>query len=166
MSDVLTPLASAFQYTPDDLRANRQSQLSGRQRRRLWGRFWLLALGAGLMVIVPIALALGLALWSTDQSLSAAMNDTRTGLGYAVGFILGIFYVIANWSSMWTFFDLLRGRVVEIVGPAQLWGRYLIVDEARFVVDDHALQMLQSGVTYRVFMLPRSKTLLSIEFAE
>jgi hypothetical protein len=166
MSDVLTPLASAFRYTPDDLRANRQYYLSGRQRRRLWTRFWTLALGAALLFTVPIFLALGLALWSTDQSIGAAMNDTRTGLGYAVGFILGIFYVIANWSSLWMFFDLLRGRVTEITGPAQVWGRYLIVKDFRFVVDDHALQMLQSGVAYRVFILPRSKTLLSIEFAE
>ena len=166
MADVLTPLAAAFHYTPDDLKANRQYRLSGRQRRALWLRFWLVALGAVLLFTVPILLAWGLVLWSSAQGLNAAINDTRAGLGYAVGVILGSFYVIANWSSLMMFFDLLRGRVVEVTGPAEIWGRYLTIGDRRFVVDVDALQMLQPVLNYRVFLLPRSRAMLSIEFAE
>jgi hypothetical protein len=166
MSDLLTPLAAAFHYTPDDLKANRQFRLSGRQRRAQWLRFWLVALGAVLLFTAPILLAWGLVLWSGAADLNAAINDTRAGLGYAVGFILGSIYVIANWASLLMFFDLMRGRVVEATGPAEVWGRYLTIGGKRFVVNEDELQMLQSGFAYRVFLLPRSRTLLSIEFAE
>ena len=166
MADLLTPLAAAFEYTPDDLKANRQGRLSGRQRRALWMRFWGVFLGLVLLVVVPIVLAWGLVLWSSDDGLSAAMNDTRAGLGYAVGAILGIFFAVANWPSLMMFFDLMRGRVRESTGEAHIWGRYLTVGDDRFVVGQDALNMLQPGLNYRVFLLPRSRTLLSIEFAE
>jgi hypothetical protein len=167
MSDKpLTPLADAFHFTPDDLRANRENRLSGRQKLKQWRRFWGHLGGGVMLVVAPILITWGLILWGSEQSLSDTIYDSRSLIGYVIALMLGVIYVIANVSALVLFFDLLRGRVYVVRGTAEVWGRYLKVGGYRFVMDEGDLSMIQPGMHYRVFILRLSQTLLSIEFAE
>ena len=161
-----TPLASAFHFSPDDLRVNRESRLSGRQRLYLWRRFGLLAGGGILLILTPMFLTWGLVMWSTEQNLDEVVYDDRVWIGYLIAVLLGVMYVVANHKSLALLVDLLMGHVQEERGIGQVWGRYLKIGKHRFVIDDDALEMIQSGLQYRVFVLPLSSTLLSIEYAE
>lgn len=163
---IISPFGEAFHFTHEDIRANRQRQLSWRQRRRLWGLFWLTLIGGLLLVMMPILVAWSLIWWATDQPFAAAMGDSRAGIGYLVGGLLGGMYFLANFKTLLLAVDLLGRRVRVLKGVAQIWGQYLLIGRHRFVIGEEAVGMLQSGLSYRVFILPASNTLLSIEFAE
>jgi hypothetical protein len=162
----LTPLADAFHFTPDDLRANRENRLSGRQKFKQWRRFWGYFWGGVLLIFAPILITWGLVMWGTEQSLSDTVYDSRSLIGYVIAVILGLIYITANFSPLILCFDLLVGRVYSVRGTAEVWGRYLRVGGYRFVMEEGDLSMIQPGMHYRVFMLQLSQTLLSIEFAE
>ncbi len=160
------PLASAFHFTGEDLQANRQGKITSRQRRRLWGRFLMLFCGGFLLLGIPILLAWALIAFATDQPFSEALWDGRMFSGYMIGLLLWSIYLGANYRVWLMAVDLLRGKVIPVVGPVRVWGQYLILENHQFVLEDAALALVKTGLRYRVFTLPQSSTLLSIEFYE
>src|SRR5688500_3361033 len=127
-------------------------------------KFWGLLFGGLLLMVTPVLLGWGLILWGSDEALT--FTDSRALIGYLVGLVLGIIYVVANWQDLLLLVDLMRGQVVTVEATAQVWGKYLILDRYRFVLDDAVLALMKSGLRYRAFVLPLSQTLLSIEFSD
>lgn len=166
LDEAVNPLAEAFRYTSRDLKLNRERRISGSQRRRLWLRFMGTAIGGLLLTLAPLLVTWGLLIWASGAGLSAALSDERALIGYMVGGILGGFYGLSNIKSLLLWADLLQSRVRIIKGPASVWGSYLQVGRYRFVIDERAAKLVQAGVSYRVYLLPASRTLLSIEFAD
>lgn len=166
ISETITPLASVFGFSADDLRANRERRLSFRQRRQLWGRFITTALGGLFLMIIPPVLVWFVIVWSTGQTLNETLGDQRAVFGYGIAALLGLMYCIANIKGLLLLVDLVGNRVRMIRGGANIWGSYLIMGHYRFVVDDDAAAFVQSGMRYRAYVLPASSTLLSIEFAD
>lgn len=163
----LTPLGAAFHFTPQDLRANRQGELSPAQRRTLWSRFVLTILGGGLLVLVPILVTWGLIMWAAQQNLNTTLSDNRALIGYLIAGMLGLIYFAANAQAVLLALDLWRGQTQAVVAPVKIWGGYLLMGKQRFLLDDDLdLSLIKSGLTYRAFILPLSQTLLSLEFAE
>jgi hypothetical protein len=160
------PLASAFRFTGEDLQANRQGKVTAAQRRRLWRRLFVVFFGGLLLLLVPILLAWSLITFATNQSFSEAFWDGRMFSGYLVGLLLWSIYLGANYRTWLLGLDLLRGKVISVAGPVRVWGRYLILEDYQFVIDETALSLVKTGLRYRVFILPSSCTLLSIEFSE
>ncbi|MFP4321408.1 MAG: hypothetical protein ACLFTK_03045 [Anaerolineales bacterium] len=165
-SDDRVTLGDVFNFTPDDIRANRQRRLSRRQRRRLWGRFIGTLLGGLVLMSVPVLLGLALISLETGISPRAALEDNRAIVGLLIGGLLGVLYALANWPSLLLLVDLIDGRVRSVRAPARLWGHYLLLGDERFVVGDDLDGLVRDGVRYRAFVLPLSKTLLSLEFAD
>src|SRR5436190_1210514 len=110
--DQLTPLGAAFNFTPQDLRANRQGEISPAQRSRLWWRFAVTSVGGILLILAPIFVTWGLIMWSERQSLPNTVSDDRALIGYLMGVMLGTIYVIANFHSLLLSVDLLRGKLL------------------------------------------------------
>lgn len=164
--DVINPLADAFNYTPDDLRANRAGKLSGRQSRRMWGRFIIALVQLLLLMTVPVGVTWWTVSWGADLSFEEVIYDNRAMIGYLVAAILSGFYLISNSSSLALIGDLLGRRVRPLRGEAAIWGRYLKMGKRRFVLDDDALAAIQPNLVYRAYILPASGVLLSIEYAE
>lgn len=159
-------LGPAFRFNADDLQTNRQGKLTARQRRRLWGRFWTLFLGGFGLLLVPILLTWSLIAFATKESLENALWDGRMMSGYLIGLLLWSIYLGANYKTWLLGIDLLIGKVTTVIGAVRVWGSYLMVEDYQFVLDETALKSINTGLRYRVFVLPRSSTLLSIEFSE
>ncbi len=166
ITDQSITLGDVFNFTPQDIRANRERRLSGRQRRRLWLRFWGLALGGALLVAAPVLLGLALISLETGISLGDALGDNRARVGMVLGALMGVLYALANWQGLALAVDLLDGRVRSLRAPARRWGQYLLLGDYRFVVGDDLEGLVRDGMAYRAFVLPLSKTLLSLEFAD
>jgi len=165
--DQLTPLGAAFHFTPQDLRVNRQGQVSPPQRSRLWKRFILTLLGGILLILAPTLITWILISWSARQSLPTTLTDDRAFIGYLIAVLLGLIYAAANFRTLLLCIDLLRGQVQPLVAPVRIWGEYLLIGQFRFVMEEETdLTLIKSGLTYRAFVLPMSQTLLSLEFAE
>lgn len=162
----VTPLAAALNFTLQELRANRGGEFTASQRRRLRLRLLASTLEAIVLMFAPVLLAWGLVIGSTSQSLATTITDQRTLIGYLFGAVLMVVYIAANFRVFLLAADLWVGEIVIIEAPAQLWGRYLILDSYRFVLEEATLALVKPDVSYRACILPRSHTLLSIEFAE
>lgn len=159
-------LGPAFRFSGEDLQANRQGKLTAKQRRRLWGRFFMFFFGGFLLLFVPIILALVLIALATGSALADTFWDGRMVSGYMVGLLLWSIYLGANYRTWLIVIDLMRGKVISVTGAIRTWGRYLMVEDYQFVVDEDALNLVKDGLRYRIFTLPFSSTLLSIEFSE
>lgn len=169
MTNELSPLAQlgkAFGYSVDDLKNNRVGRLSRRQRRQVWGRFSLTLIGWLLLLLFPIGVGLALVLWDGQTSFSDALFHPATSAGYLVGGLLALFYGVVQFSTLMLVVDVLRGRVHAISGPVERYGRYLYVKRSRFLLEQHKLDLIQSGLRYTFYILPGSRQVLSIEFAE
>lgn len=158
MTDAITP----FGYKTQDVRRNREGHLSAGQRRQLTQRWLVTVLGGVALVFAPIVLAWILILWGTGDNFAAVIS--QAWLGYLIGLLLGILYAAVNFRSLLLGLDLLRGIVKPVSGMARMWGEYLIVGQDRFVIEQR--ELIQDGLQYRVFFLPASRTVLSIEFSE
>jgi len=163
----LLPLGDIFIFTGEDLRRNRDGGLSWGQRRKLSLQFIGVVLSALPLVALPILAAWGLSAWqSPPTNPQAFLNANGTQYGYLFGGTLGLLYFLSNVRLFLLGLDLLRGRVVPLRGLAQTWGKYLFIGRRSFVVEEAVLKNVQTGLNYRVFTLPLSGLLLSIEFAE
>jgi hypothetical protein len=163
----LLPLGAEFRFNAHDLQTNRHRRLTTRQSRRLSGRFLGTFFGGVFLMAAPVALALGLLMWIEGQGLGQSLGDSRLTLAYLVAGILGLFYALANGQTLLIPWDLWWGRVASVRGTGQLWGSYLVIGgKYRFVVDERARAAIQPALIYRVYLLPASKILLSLEYAE
>lgn len=152
-------LASANDFSPDDVRQNHEGLLSAHQRDRL------LRSGGyhGLMFLIGTALLMapfrdGPRTWSTETVL----------LLVAVEAILVFSF---GWSAASIVADLWRGKVSSVDGV--VWshshrvrgGRsyFYIMDSHRFHVTKAAYAALVAGRSYRIFYASQSKRLVSIE---
>ncbi|NDJ87491.1 MAG: hypothetical protein GYB66_16575 [Chloroflexi bacterium] len=165
----LTPLArlgEAFDFSMDDLRANRNGTVTRRQRRKVWRRF-LASFGTAVgLFLVPVIVGWWLASWDQSLSLLEFLTAESALVGYLTGLLLAGFYISVNISSFLLSVDILRGQVVAVSGPVRRYGHYLFVDQQRFLLEAASLDLIQSKFHYTFYMLPGARHILSIEFAE
>ena len=147
-------LAAAHGFQMDELDTNRQGRVAGGQRSLLVSKllFLVVVLGVGLgWVIWQFALVLQYAPWSF--------------LG------LGFFLLIMGMLTRERWLDLLEGRALMLEGLVQAIEEssddsssyYYVLDRQRFSVSAIAHKALVPGERYRLYYLPHSKKLLSIE---
>lgn len=165
----LTPtarLGSAFSFTPDDLRANREGRLTLRQRRDLLSHFWSTALMGLLLLLGPILVGVILVWWGTEKSFGDILTDSATLAGYLTGIIAFGFYIFINYKSLLLPLDVLRGRVRALSGPVKRHGLYLQIRNSQLLLEEVVLDLIQDGLHYTFYILPRSHKILSVEFSE
>jgi hypothetical protein len=153
-------LAEGNRFTLDDLAANRAGRLSGRQARRLLAPLIMLApvcvpfvvIGAGVLYLAltesmlrPSGLVIGITFTGGGLLMLAyALSRVADTLGREVRSIAGIVTAERDSSGDSTTF------------------RYK-VNKMKFQVSGLAYTALISGLAYRIYYTPRSKTLVSIE---
>lgn len=165
----ITPLArlgQAFHFSGEDLQLNRRGKLSEAQRRfllHLFGRGLLLALS---LWALPALIGLILVWWGKDEAFPTLLFEEEAALGYLVGFLLSAIYCLVNLNQFLLLVDVMDGRVKTVKGIVQRIGFYLEIQEQRFLVEAHVLDLIQSGLHYRFYFSPYARRLLSVEFAE
>ncbi len=165
----LTPLAQlgkAFDFSNADLRANRDRQLTRRQRRAIWMRFLVTLFYWLMLLTVPSAVGLVLLTWGSDKSLAEIIFSTEAAIGYGTGALLSSFYAAVHYQTLLLVVDAFRGRVVAVSGPVRRYGQYLYLNQRRFLLETDSHDLIQNGVSYTLYILPGSQHILSIEFAE
>ncbi|PJF44300.1 MAG: hypothetical protein CUN55_04670 [Phototrophicales bacterium] len=169
LHDELTPIARlgrAFNFSSDDLRANRAGRTTLRQRKRLWRRFWTHNFIFLMLLISPIAVSWVLVAWGTQESIFSVWDERPALIGYIVSAILGVFYLIGNFQNWLMALDLMRGRVQAVSGTVERYGHYLYIGSFRFLLESGTLALIQSELKYTLYVLPSSQVILSLEFAE
>src|SRR5574341_809388 len=111
-----------------------------------------------MLLAAPLLLAWALISQTTSKPFTAAITDQRALIAYLFGIILMLAYTTVNYRAFLLVIDLLRGKIIVINVPAQLWGRYLILGDYRFVLEESNLSLIKPGVTYRACLLPYSHT--------
>jgi len=165
--DLLTTLAQANQFSLSALAANRAGRLTPEQAEGLRWRarrkllLSLVAMGAALLIVVPVGISgggstlVGLVVFGTIITLAGGqqiatslktLHDTTSG---AVAMIEG---VVTKSNSV---------DADEVGNGATTY--YYKVDGQKFVVSPAAYAVLPSGITCRLYYSPRGKQLLSIE---
>jgi hypothetical protein len=168
-NDELTPISQlgrALSFSYDDLRTNRAGGVTRRQQRMLWQRFWGGAFIFIILLIVPIAVSWVLVAWGTTQSLTSVVFDDTTTIGYLIGIMAGMLYLMTAMRNFLLAADLVRGKVRSITGPVERYGRYLYVGQERYLLQAGTLELVQSELHYTLYFLPVSQYILSLEFAE
>lgn len=153
-------LAEGNRFTMAELAANRAGRLSGRQARRIMAPLlWLAPFGA-VFVVFGGGFLRTVATSGMPQLLTLTM-----GLAFAsVG-------LVTLASGLRRVADVLGGQVRtvagKVIGEANSSGEsttyYYKVDKLKLRVPAHAYTALVSGMAYRIYYAPRSKTLVSIE---
>lgn len=168
MTDItpLTLLGESFGFSPTDLKDNRTGKLSFSQRQRLTRRF-LNALAVGLLLLLaPPIVAMILVSWGDGGSVSEILGALEVVVGLVIGLVLAGFFVVASMHLFVLALDLAQGVVRSVTGPVQRQGMYLRIGRRRFLVEEATLDLIQSGLKYTFYYLPRSSTIVSVEFAE
>lgn len=154
-NDLSNILAAANEFTHQEMELNRNGKISPRQRWSLLramlpNLFWLLLLAGGIV------------LGSSQQFLSQNI---------LVFLIVGFFLLMSGIEVAQTLLDLTVSPVTRLEGQGHkkvegsgnhTHHTYQIGQE-HFGVSDKAYDALTDGWNYRVYYLPRTKTLLSIE---
>lgn len=157
---LLDILASANKFTLDDLNLNRNGEMTSAQRMRaLPNMFFGLLFG-----LFP--LGFGIMLFTSEQDLTSLIFPL---------IILLIFALFAGFMFVNGLLDLLSQSPLVTEGVGHKEKRtsrskrsrktiyYYVIDGTRFQVGQDAYQALVDGERYRVYALPRSKRLLTIE---
>lgn len=151
---VLDALARVHHFDLSSLAANRQGQLSARQRLRLTRGV------VGLQVVI-VGL-MGLLVWMVVKA-----PQTEPWSTLIIGLILaGVAYATYRRVS-----DLLAGQVAQMEGFVSRVENtsddsstyYYVLDGKRFQVSSSAYAALVEGLRYRLYYTPTSKKLISIE---
>ncbi len=153
--DLLLALARAHRFSLDDLNLNRQGLLSRRQRAVLGRKllFWLVACPVVVVIITLLQL---------HQLLQAGF-----GAFMSEGLLLALLLALAY--PRWR--ELREGRVAALEGYGQpdkhtSKGRtsyYYKLGRQQFDVSSVAYRTLVPGMRYRLYYLPRTDKLVSIE---
>ncbi len=159
-------LGDAFNFTIEDLKANRARCITSRQKRIVWQRFWGMLLGGMGLLLMPPVVGWMLILWNTDQTLGDAIFDSAAVMAYIAGLLLSGFYVVVNFPKLLLALDTLRGRIQIVSGSVERYGRYLYVRKHRFLLEARTLDLIQTSLQYTFYILPSSRYILSVEFAE
>jgi hypothetical protein len=151
---VLDALAQAHHFDLSDLAANRQGQLSTRQR---------LGLTRGVVGLQVVTLgALALLVW---MLVSAPQTEPWSAL------ILGLILAGIAYATYRRVNDLLGGQVVWLEGvisrvedsSGDSSSYYYVLAGQRFSVSSTAYAALVESLRYRLYYTPRTKKLVSIE---
>lgn len=167
--DELTPIAqlgNAFNFSSNDLKANRTGKITARQRRVIWRRLFVSMISWLLLLIIPIVIGVILVGWGTPNTFSDTVFNEEALSGYITGLLLSTFYAIAHFNTMVMVVDALRGRIRRVSGPVKRQGKYIYVRKYRFLLDTATLDLMQTGLQYKFYVLPSSHHILSVEFAE
>ncbi len=168
MYEDVTPiyqLGEAFNFDGRDLMANREHRLSVKQRSRLLRTFWS-TLGTGaLLVALPGIITLAVLNWA-EFDLGSTIFSLEAIIAYGASLVLGVFYLVANFSNVLLIFDVMSGQVRHITGPIQRRGVYVRIGRQKFILEDVTLDLIQTGLRYTFYYAPRSKAIVSVEFAE
>ncbi|MBI5930460.1 MAG: hypothetical protein HY862_14210 [Chloroflexi bacterium] len=165
----LTPIAQlglAFHFTSEDVRANRDGRLTLKQRRELLAQFWSTLFIGLLLLLGPSLAGLILVWWGTQNSLGDVLTNNASLAGYLTGAIALTFYVVMNYKLLLLPLDIMRGRVLILSGPVKRHGLYLQVRHAQLLMEAATLDLIQDGLQYTFYILPRSRKILSVEFSE
>lgn len=169
MQSELTPISQlgrAFNFSNEELRANRAGRTTRRQRQRLWRRFWAHQLILALLIVAPVVVTWVLVAWGQKVALFSVWGDNASLIGYMVSAILAVFYLAGNFQGWLMGIDLLGGHVQAITGIVERYGHYLYIGQYRFLLESGTLALIQSEVRYTLYVLPNSQVILSLEFAE
>jgi len=163
--ELLHTLAQANHFNLDDLPALRQGNLGQISPRRLL-RLWL-HVGAWFGSAAVLALLfVGMVAGDVAQDVAP--------LFFSGAIITGIFGLFSAIGAISPTLDLLGGKVSQAEGLLgknirQTYGRgastyyYYRLDKQSWLVSSEAYRALLTGRSYRLYFLPRSKTLLGIE---
>lgn len=169
INDELTPisqLGQSLSFSIEDLRTNRSGNVTVRQRRRLWKRFWSGAVIFLMLLMVPIIVSWILVAWGTEGGLTDIITNDAATIGYLTGAMACMFYAITASHSFFLAADLMRGEVKAITGPVERYGHYLYIGKSRYLLQSGTLDLVQSELHYTLYVLPVSQMILSLEFAE
>ena len=167
--DELTPitqLGNAFNFSSNDLKANRTGKITARQRRAIWRRLLAFMISWILLLIIPIFIGFILVDWGTKAAFTDAIFKTEALSAYITGLLLSTFYAIGQFNTLVMVIDTLRGKIRRVAGPVKRQGHYIHVKKYRFLLDTTTLDLMQSGLQYKFYVLPSSHHILSVEFAE
>lgn len=172
-------LADTLGFTPADLTANQNGQLSPRQRRQAWDHLRQQGRTAvrRMAILIPACILFIALVLPGDDRIPRLLP--ALGIGLLVGTILGLLLPTqAGKPLLFALAMLAVGNPRPVEGVARLW-RYAGYDKVAgdtgddyaLLLDDHKLvppaeSMLDAfadGVRYRVYVLPGFDWLLSAE---
>ncbi len=169
--EIVRALHEALDFANEDLEANRSLRLSRRQRGNLVLGVMQLVGFFGSFVLI---LTSGVGVVLSGGSLRLAVASGLVPLLCFAPILLGLVVVFVP-SIAADMRDALAGTVGSVVGPlkeltevrgsgrSQRTYYYYVVEGQKFKVTPAALKASIEGMPYRLFYLPRSKKVLSIE---
>jgi hypothetical protein len=160
--EVSRALAQANGFNSPDLEANRAGHLSGRQVRGLLSDVFSALYGIAILLVIVVLIVVG---------LSTKARFDVTGL-LAIAFILGLAFLMLFLHASREVLDILGRKVLSVEGTVTrgVWshhrGRatyYYRVDGHTFTVGNAGYTALFEGLSYRIFYVPHTGNLVSIE---
>jgi hypothetical protein len=157
--ELMQILARTNQFSLSDLLENHRGLLSKDQQNRL-------ALLLSLYVLVVLSSAVLLV-----NILFQLFGGNSSGLFYLLLIVATVLIVRFSLSTAWIMGDLWSGEVSSVEGPGARDSRqyryfrsyYYLIGGQRFSVSKAPYDALMEGKVYRVYYVPRSKRLVSIE---
>jgi len=158
-STLLQALANANNFSHEDLAQN-QNGLLGRYQEnhliRIFALYGLILLGSVVLFVSMIS------------QILRALSTTTSILLLIIGTVLFLRFA---WSAVQIVMDLWRGRVISVEGPVVRQSHrtryhrsyYYVTGSHKFEVSEAAYSALIEGSYYRIWYVPRSKRLVSIE---
>lgn len=156
---LLQALANANRFSLEDLKINQEGHLSKHQENRL-----LLTAILYLAGCVSSAAFFGVFI----PQIRSAVSETGLVFALSIGSVLLLRF---GWSTANLIADLWQGRVEMVQGPVAVQHRrtkysisyYYVCDAHRFQVSSSAYRALLEQPAYRIYYVPHSKKLVSIE---
>lgn len=159
-------LAQANGFSAEDLAANRNGEVTPSQRIKPLAQ---LIIGA---VSSLVALAFGSFFYF--QIVPEIEDSAALFMLVVPALILAVFFLFGGWMVLSSLLDMSFPSVASIEGKARKQkhtsgGRsrsttyYYVIGEERFQVSRRAYNALVEGLPYRIYYLPRTRKLVSIE---
>lgn len=158
-SVLLETLASANKFSMKDLETNHQGSLSAGQEIRL-----LIVLGLYLFIFLSSAVLFA-------SMSSQILRGLGTTMYYLLLFIGMLLMARFGWSAALLIADVWNAKVDSVTGLVVRQSKrssyhrsfYYVIDPHRFEVSQGAYNALLEGKSYRIYYVPHSKRLVSIE---
>jgi hypothetical protein len=158
-STLFQALASANYFSLQDLKVNQQGMLSKRQEN-------------GLLLIVALYLVSCMSLAALFTVLIPQILQAVSATLYILILIIGAILLLKfSWSAIQIMGDIWIGKPSSVEGPVVRQSRrtryyrshYYVSGSHKFQVSESAYNALIEGKSYRIFYVPRSKRLVSME---